>query len=94
MGTDKQTDIDCGSVLDISVVERWWEQAQAALQMSAPIRLKAEELQRVDAAGLQAILCLFHAAQERDIAIQWDKPSPVLNQAATLTGLNEQLRLA
>jgi len=90
----KQTEIECGGVLDISEVAQWWEQAQAALQTGLPIRLKAEDLQRVDAAGLQAILCLCIAAQKHEIAIEWDNPSPVLYQAATLTGLNQMLRLA
>lgn len=91
---ENQTEIDCGSVLDIAGIEHWWELAHGALQTGSPLRLKADELQRVDAAGLQAILCLFLTAQHRDIAIQWDKPSPVLNQAARLIGLDEMLKLA
>lgn len=86
-------DIDCGGVLDISMVAQWWQQAQSALETSGPITLKANELQRVDAAGVQAILAFLLAAQKRDIPVQWDNPSPALYQAATLTGLNEQLRL-
>ncbi|MBI1423005.1 MAG: STAS domain-containing protein [Gammaproteobacteria bacterium] len=86
--------IDCGGILDISLVSQWYEQAQSALQAGSPIQLKADELQRVDAAGLQAILCLFHAARQRDIPIAWEGQSPALQQAATLTGLNAQLGIA
>jgi ABC-type transporter Mla MlaB component len=91
---EKQTEIDCGGALDISVVAQWWEQAQSALETAALIRLKADELQRIDAAGLQAILLLFLDAKKREITIQWDGSSPALHQAATLTGLNEHLLLA
>lgn len=87
-------EIDCGGALDISAVAQWWEQAQSALQAGSPIRLKADALERIDAAGLQAILSLFLVAGKREIPIQWDSPSPALQQAATLTGLHEHLRLA
>lgn len=87
-------DIDCGGVLDISIVAQWHAQAQSTLQTASEIHLKADELQRIDAAGLQAVLCLFLSAQKRGISIHWDSPSPALLQAASLTGLNEQLALA
>ena len=89
-----QIEIDCGGVLDISAVSQWCEQAHTALHTGAAIRLKADELQRVDAAGLQAILCLFLSASKRDITLQWERPSLALQQAAKITGLNEHLMLA
>jgi anti-anti-sigma regulatory factor len=91
---DKQMVIDCGGVLDISVVSQWCEQAQAALQTGSAIHLKADDLQRIDAAGMQAVLSLFLAAKQREIAIQWDRSSPAVQHAAVLTGLTEYLLLA
>ena len=87
-------EIDCGSVLDIAVVAQWCEQTRAALQTASEISLKADELQRIDAAGLQAILALIIAARSRDIPIEWNNPSAAIQQAATVTGLNEYLLLA
>lgn len=89
-----QIEIDCGGVLDITAVAQWCEQAQAALHTGTEIRLKADELQRIDAAGLQAILCLFLSASKREITLLWDRPSLALQQAAKITGLNEHLMLA
>ena len=87
-------EIDCGAVLDIAVVAQWWEQTRATLQTASAIMLKAEELQRIDAAGLQALLVLISTAHKREVPIQWNGPSAALQQAATLTGLNEHLLLA
>ena len=89
-----QLDIDCGGVLDIAGIAQWWGQAQTALQTASALRVKANELQRIDAAGLQAILALFLAANKREIPIQWESSSPALQQAATLTGLTELLQLS
>jgi len=91
---DQQIEIDCGGVLDITAVSQWCEQAQTSLRTGAVIRLKADELQRIDAAGLQAVLCLFLSASKRDITLQWDRPSYALQQAAKITGLHEHLMLA
>lgn len=90
---ENQFDIDCGGILDISVVAQWWGQAQIALQTASLIRFKANELQRIDTAGLQAILALCLAARKHEIPIQWDSISPALQQAVTLTGLNKLLQL-
>lgn len=87
-------DIDCGGVLDISVVAQWWQQALTALKSGDPISIKAEDIQRVDAAGIQAILSLFKSAKQRDISIQIHNPSPALYEAAKLTGLNKELMLS
>jgi anti-anti-sigma regulatory factor len=90
---DNLSEIDCGGVLDITEAAHWCAQASTALQTASEIRLKAESIQRIDAAGLQAILCLILSAKHRGIPIHWDNPSPALRQAATLTGLNQHLML-
>ena len=91
---NNKIEIDCGAVLDIAVVALWWEQTRATLQTASAIQLKADELQRIDAAGLQALLVLFIAARKHEVPIQWSGPSDVLQHAATLTGLNKHLLLA
>lgn len=86
--------IECSGVLDITAVSQWCETAQAALHTGTPICLKADALQRVDAAGLQALLGLFLAAEKLAIPVQWENPSDALQQAARLTGLSRYLQLA
>lgn len=85
--------IDCGAILDITVVSQWREQVLAVLQKGEPVILKADEIQRIDAAGLQAILGLFISAEHKSISIQWENPSPVIQQAAGLLGLTDYLHL-
>ena len=89
----EQQIIECSGVLDITAVAQWSERAQAALQTGTPICLKADELERIDTAGLQALLGLFMAADKQSIPVQWESPSTALQQAARLTGLNHYLRL-
>lgn len=83
--------VDCGSILDITVVMQWREQALAALKAGGSLSLNAENLQRVDAAGLQALLALVIAAEQNSIQLHWENPSPVLQKAADLLGLREEL---
>lgn len=85
--------IDCGSVLDITLISQWREQALVVLDKGEPIALKADEVQRIDAAGLQAILGLFMAAEQKSIPVQWVEPSTVVQQAASLVGLSDYLHL-
>lgn len=86
--------IDCGGVLDITVVAQWCKQGMQALESGAAICLKADSLQRIDAAGLSAILSLFLAAKQRSIPMSWDNPSSALQESARLIGMSEYIELA
>lgn len=89
----KQTEIDCGAILDITAVTEWCAQVKHVLQGNTRVSIKAADLQRIDTAGLQALLALILSARQRDISVQWDEPAPALIQAASLAGLKEQLML-
>lgn len=86
-----QTVIECGTILDISAVSQWCDQVKPVLQANMPIRLKVAELQRIDTAGLQALLALILSCKQRDIPVSWAEPSPVLMQAASMVGLSDAL---
>lgn len=86
--------IECRGVLDITVATQWCEEAKLVLQAGEPVRLKADSLQSIDTAGLQALLGLFLSAQKRAIPVQWESPSDALLRAARLTGLSHYLQLA
>lgn len=86
--------IDCGGVLDITVVAQWCKQGTEALNTGTPICLKADSLQRVDAAGLSAILSLFLAAKQRSIPVIWENPSTALQESARLIGMSKYIELA
>ena len=88
-----QTEIECGAILDISAVAQWCEQVKPALQANMPIQLKASQLQRIDTAGLQALLALIMSSKQRDIPVSWEEPSPALLQAASVVGLSDALLL-
>lgn len=89
-------EIDCQDTLDISAVSAWWQDATQALnpQTQSPVCLSASSVQRIDAAGLQALLMLFKSAKKLQIEICWKDPSEALRHAAKLSGLEQALRLA
>lgn len=53
--------------------------------------LQAEDVQRADTAGLQLLTAFVHAAKERQLNLDWDKPSDKLCSAASLLGLDGAL---
>jgi ABC-type transporter Mla MlaB component len=83
----------CGDVLDISMVTQKYKEFKELLDNNQSIEISAEELQRVDGAGIQLLVALFREAKEKGLAISWHSTSESLLEAASLLGVKAQLHL-
>lgn len=66
---------------------------QALCTTASTLTLDAEGVERIDAASLQLLSAFYREAQEQGYAVQWKKPSEVLQRSAQLVGLADQLGL-
>jgi len=85
--------IDCGEVLDISVIKPFQTKLLEALMSTEPIHLNGQGLQRVDGAGLQLLVVLFREAAAKHGSVTWQSTSPALIAAAQHMGVTRQLAL-
>lgn len=53
--------------------------------------LRADGVTRADTAGLQLLVAFVHATKERQIQVDWDRPSEKLCSAAGLLGVGDTL---
>jgi anti-anti-sigma regulatory factor len=65
----------------------------AARKPEKSVALDGSEVEKVDAAGLQALLAGRQALAEAGKNVTWSATSAQLSAAATLLGLNENLEL-
>ncbi|MDN3612175.1 STAS domain-containing protein [Vibrio ostreicida] len=80
--------------LDISTVLDTVTQYKAWLDNTDPIRLNAECVTRVDAAGIQLLSSFFISAKKNQQDIQLCKPSVPLQDAIETLGLQKVFELA
>lgn len=86
--------IDCGDVLDISVVKALQTKLIDANLTGEPLQLNAQALQRIDTAGMQLLIALFRDAAEEQRKVAWQSTSPALLAAAQYIGATEILALS
>lgn len=77
-------------VLDITQVNELRADLMMALGQTE-IHLLANEVVRVDTAGLQLLVALVQEAQRRQLRLIIDSPAPVLQDAASRLGLADLL---
>ena len=82
----------CSPECNISVAQDLYDTLQAALGAQCPVVLDATHVERVDTAVLQMLCAFVRDAQASGIVVQWQQPSPALENAARL--LNVQTCLA
>lgn len=85
--------ISCGEHLDISQVHSLFSLFQASLSDDSAIELQADEVTKVDSAGLQLVLCFSRALTKKGGSLTWTNPSQVLIDTASLLGLSDELQL-
>lgn len=78
-------------IADINALYRSLEQALCST--ASTLTLNAEGIERIDAASLQLLTIFCREAREQGYAIQWKKPSDVLQRSAQLVGLADRLGL-
>lgn len=83
--------IDCGEVLDISMVRALHEQIVQAMEHEDVIQLAGSRLQRIDGAGVQLLVAAVVEAARRGCKLNWQSTSPALLQAADYLGCRDKL---
>ncbi len=84
--------IKLNDVQDISQVGELQQQI-VALMNSSDIVFDGSEVERIDAASLQLLTCVFKQAEKYSSKVSWQASSDALKKAAELLGLTEELSL-
>ncbi len=69
-------------------------QSPADLQARQPVVLDATHIERVDTAALQILCAFFRDAEVNGLVVQWQHPSPALQNAARLLNVSTCLALS
>lgn len=77
--------LDISTVLDSATQYKTW-----LGQDSNQIHIDASQVNRIDAAGLQALVAFFLTAKSNQIDIQLVKPTPLLIEGINTLGLDDQ----
>lgn len=88
-----KTSFSCGNVLDIANADALYQRLHKSLARSSIIELKAEQVEKVDTAGLQLFAALTIEVSKTGGKLIWKNPSKPLLDAALLLGLDRQLGL-
>jgi len=85
--------IDCGTALTVANAAALHQKLQTALNQSSTITLKADDVEKVDTAGLQLCVALNKEVAKLSGQILWHQPSQALAQAAKTLGLTQHIGL-
>lgn len=85
--------IDCGSNLTVATAADMHQKLQDALNGSSTINLKADEVEKVDTAGLQLFVALNKELDKSGGKLVWQTPSETLLQASNTLGLTHSVGL-
>lgn len=86
--------VNCGQRIDLESVQDQRDLLIKVLALKKPIIFKANEVIKVDTAGLQLFLSFTITATSQNISWKWETPSSTLVQVSNLLGMKELLRLA
>ena len=85
---------ECPKIFDIAKVQNIKEDLQHILEQGSDIIvLRAAQVERIDAAGLQLLCAFIRQTTTHTIKIRWESPSAALCRAAELLGLSDHLLL-
>ena len=88
------TVICCDACLDISGARDFYNRLQTAMQARQPVVLDATHIERIDTAALQILCAFFREAEVNGLVVQWQQPSPALQNAARLLNVSTCLALS
>jgi len=90
----ESSSIDCGDLLDISMVNDIHQKLKKSLDSGSDIAVNVSQIQRVDAAGVQMLCAFFQDAKSRNIKCTWENPSEVFLTSVQQLGLTTHLGIA
>ncbi|GAB4510856.1 MAG: hypothetical protein Tsb0026_13290 [Sulfuricaulis sp.] len=70
------------------------EKLGTVLAAATAVVLDGSRVERLDAAAMQVLAGFTRTARERGLALTWQNPSPVLQQAARVLGFESILEMA
>ncbi len=70
------------------------EKLNAVLAAATAVVLDGSRIERLDAAAMQVLAGFTRTARKRGLALTWQSPSPVLQQAARVLGFELILEMA
>ncbi len=73
--------------LDITMVSSYFEQFSQMLNQYKAIILDAENVERIDGAGLQLLVAFIQAAERLQISVQWQGYSETVKKSAKISGV-------
>jgi len=79
--------------LDISSIQDLYHILKEAFELNHSVILQANEVSRIDTAGLQLLLSFYLTSQEKNITIQWQNPSPILINISNTLNIDNLLKL-
>ncbi|MFV2059477.1 MAG: lipid asymmetry maintenance protein MlaB [Gammaproteobacteria bacterium] len=85
--------IQCEDVLNIAGVSLLHQDLKTAINDVDEIILKAENVERIDAATLQLFAALFNDSEKLGVVVRWDNPSEAIINSARTLGLLELLKI-
>jgi len=85
--TADTTHVTLEAALGIADARALHQKLGAALAAATPVVMDASRVERLDAAVMQVLTGFCRAVHERGLALTWQNPSPILQQAVRLLGL-------
>ena len=86
--------LDCGEFLDITQIQQWQTAALAQLVgITEDLNIDVSALQKIDTAGIQALVAVVQYVEARGHNVVWSELSPAFINAATILGLQNTLRM-
>ena len=86
--------LDCDEILDITQIQQWHKAALQQLDdVTDELKIHVSSLQKIDTAGIQALLSVVNYMKAKGGRVIWSELSPAFINAATILGLTESLRM-
>jgi len=86
--------IQCEDVLNIAGVNLLHQDLKTAINDADEIILKANTVERIDAATLQLFISLINDSEKLGVTVRWDNPSDAVIDSAKVLGLLNLLKLS
>ena len=86
--------LDCDEILDITRIQQWHDAAvQQIGNVADELNIQVSSLQKIDTAGIQALLSVVKYVEAKGGRVIWSELSPAFINAATMLGLAGSLRM-
>ncbi len=85
--TLSDSNIDCGDLLDISMVNEINQKLKKSLSSGSDISIDVSKIDRIDTAGAQMLCAFYQDAKSREIKCNWTDPSEVFLKSIQQLGL-------